>query len=125
MISEVMAEEVNALCSPKLCGPKHRPNESDYTRAGSSPGRVLVDGGHEQVVRPRVHQTAQLAKPREVRLASYRAACDPEQLTGAMIQALASDVSTREVKNVKSNSPGVSKSNVSMHWQHVGQNFVN
>jgi len=119
MISEVMAEEVN-----ELCGPKHHPNDSGYVRAGSSPGRVLVDGEREEVVRPRVRQSTQSAKPREVQLASYRAACDPEQLTGQIIQALASGVSTREIKNVKPNSPGVSKSNVSRHWQHVGQKFV-
>lgn len=119
MISEVMAEEVN-----ELCGPKHRPNGSDYVRAGSSPGRVLVDGEREEIIRPRVRQTPQSGKPREVQLASYRAACDPEQLTGSIIQALASGVSTREVKNVKPNSPGVSSSNVSRRWQHVGQKFV-
>ena len=39
-------------------------------------------------------------------------------------QALASGVSTREIKNVKPDSPGVSKSNVSRHWQQVGHKFV-
>ena len=59
MISEVMAEEVS-----ELCGPKHHPNDSDYVRAGSSPGRVLVDGEREEVVRPRLRQSTQSAKPR-------------------------------------------------------------
>ena len=93
-------------------------------RDSSLHGRVLVDGEREAVVRPRVRQSTQSAKPREVHLASHRAACDPEQLTGSIIQALASGVSTREMKNVKPNSLGVSKSNVSRHWRHVGQKFV-
>lgn len=57
-------------------------------------------------------------------LATYQAAGDPEQLTASMIQALASGVSTREIENVKPDSPGVGKSNVSRHWQQVGHKFV-
>jgi len=39
MISEVMASEV-----AELSGPKHHPSNSEYVRAGSSAGRVLVEG---------------------------------------------------------------------------------
>ena len=46
MISEVMAAEVN-----ELCGPKHKPSVSDHFRAGSSSGRVLLDGA---IICPRV-----------------------------------------------------------------------
>ena len=119
MICEVMASEVT-----ELCGPKHRPNDSGYVRAGSSPGRVLVDGQREEVVRPRIRQEDANGVQQEVNLASYQAAGDPEQLTASIIQALASGVSTREIKNVKPDSPGVSKSNVSRHWQQVGHKFV-
>jgi putative transposase len=119
MICEVMASEVT-----ELCGPKHRPNDSSYVRAGSSPGRVLVDGQREEVVRPRIRQEDANGVQQEVNLATYQAAGDPEQLTASIIQALASGVSTREIKNVKPDSPGVSKSNVSRHWQQVGHKFV-
>jgi putative transposase len=119
MICEVMASEVT-----ELCGPKHRPNDSGYVRAGSSPGRVLVDGQREEVVRPRIRQEDANGVQQEVNLATYQAAGDPEQLTASIIQALASGVSTREIKNVKPDSPGVSKSNVSRHWQQVGHKFV-
>jgi putative transposase len=119
MICEVMASEVT-----ELCGPKHRPNDSSYVRAGSSPGRVLVDGQREEVVRPRIRQEDANGVQQEVNLVTYQAAGDPEQLTASIIQALASGVSTREIKNVKPDSPGVSKSNVSRHWQQVGHKFV-
>lgn len=119
MICEVMASEVT-----ELCGPKHRPNDSGYVRAGSSPGRVLVDGQREEVVRPRIRQEDANGVQQEVNLGTCQAAGDPEQLTASIIQALASGVSTREIKNVKPDSPGVSKSNVSRHWQQVGHKFV-
>jgi len=119
MICEVMAAEVN-----ELCGPKHRPGEGDQYRAGTSPGRVLVDGEREELVRPRVRRVDESGVSHEVPLATYQAACDPEHLTASIVQALASGVSTREVENVKPNSPGVSKSNVSRHWQEVGHQFV-
>ena len=119
MICEVMASEVT-----ELCGPKHRPNDSGYLRAGSSPGRVLVDGQREEVVRPRVREEGAGGAQQEVKLATYQAAGDVEQLTASIIQALASGVSTREIKNVKPDSPGVSKSNVSRHWQQAGHKFV-
>lgn len=120
MICEVMAAEVS-----ELCGPKHHPEEGEYFRAGTSPGRVLVDGEREELVRPRVRRFDESGASHEVRLATYQAACDPAQLTASIVQALASGVSTRELKNVKPNSPGVSKSNVSRHWQEVGHKFVN
>lgn len=119
LICEVMAEEVD-----ELCGPKYRPNDSGHVRAGSSTGRVLVDGQREEVVRPRVRVADSHGKQREVKLASYNAACDPSQLSDSIIQALASGVSTREMNNVKPDSPGVGKSNVSRLWQQAGQKFV-
>lgn len=119
LICEVMAAEVS-----ELCGPKHHPGEGEHFRAGTSPGRVLVDGEREELVRPRVRRVDASGTSHEVRLATYQAAVDPAQLTASIVQALSSGVSTREVKNVKPNSPGVSKSNVSRHWQEVGQQFV-
>jgi putative transposase len=119
LICEVMAAEVS-----ELCGPKHHPGEGEHFRAGTSPGRVLVDGEREELVRPRVRRVDASGTSHEVRLATYQAACDPAQLTASIVQALSSGVSTREVKNVKPNSPGVNRSNVSRHWQEVGQQFV-
>ena len=83
-----------------------------------------MDGQREEVVRPRIRQEDANGVQQEVNLGTYQAAGDPEQLTASIIQALASGVSTREIKNVKPDSPGVSKSNVSRHWQQVGHKFV-
>jgi transposase-like protein len=119
LISTVMAEEVEALC-----GPKHHPNGSDLVRAGSSSGRVLIDGQREEVVRPRVRQQDESGAQREVPLETYQAANDSVALSESIIQALASGVSTREMKNVQPGSPGVGKSNVSRYWQQAGAKFI-
>jgi transposase-like protein len=119
MICEVMAAEVN-----ELCGPKHGPNDSDFVRAGSSTGRVIAYGQREDLVRPRVRRQDGSGKQSEVKLETYQAANNPEELTASIIQALASGVSTREMKNVKPESPGVGRSNVSRLWKEVGHKFV-
>ncbi|MFT7629579.1 MAG: putative transposase [Mariniblastus sp.] len=119
MISEVMASEVS-----ELCGPKHHPTESDCCRAGTSSGRVLFESEREDVIRPRVRKRNADGSSEEVVLATYRAAGDPTQLQDSIVSALMHGVSTRDVKKLKPNSPGVGKSNVSRHWQSVGHKFV-
>jgi putative transposase len=120
MICDVMAEEVM-----DLCGTKHQPIGGDVFRNGSSPGRVIYEGQREEVVRPRVRQRQSDGSTREVQLASYRAASCPEELHESIVTALVAGVSTRDVSKVQpASSPGVSKSNVSRHWQSVGHTFV-
>jgi len=118
MICEVMAAEVT-----QLCGPKHSPSASEHYRAGSSPGRVLYEGEREAVVRPRVRRNGEDGA-REVELASYRVAKNPEQLQSQIVEAIAAGVSTREVESVKPNSPGVSRSSASRLWQDAGSKFI-
>ena len=119
MISEVMAAEVS-----ELCGPKHNPSDSDHFRAGSSSGRVLLEGEREAVVRPRVRKRTGETSSEEVVLATYEAARDPSQLQASIVTALMHGVSTRDVQKIKPNSSGVGRSNVSRHWQSVGHKFV-
>lgn len=119
MISDVMASEVH-----ELCGAKHAPAGGDIYRAGSSPGRVLVEGEREEVTRPRVRRRQTDGGSQEVPLATYRSACDPQQLQTSIVTALTAGVSTRDLKAVQPNSPGVGKSNVSRLWQNAGQQFV-
>jgi len=83
-----------------------------------------VDGQREDVVRPRVRQKDAAGVQQEVKLATYDAAGDSQQLAASIVQALASGASTGEIKNVKPDSPGVGKSNVSRLWQRVGHKFV-
>jgi len=45
MICEVVAVEAT-----ELCGLKYSPSLSDHYRAGSSPGRVLVEGEREEIL---------------------------------------------------------------------------
>jgi len=119
MICEVMAAEVT-----QLCGPKHSPFQGDRYRAGSSPGRVLYEGEREEITRPRVRRADASGSSREVELSSYRVAKDPEQLQAQVVQAIMSGVSTREVKSIKPNSPGVGRSNASRLWQEAGGKFI-
>ena len=119
MICEVMAAEVT-----ELCGPKHDPSPSDRYRAGSSSGRVLYEGEREDVVRPRVRQKSADGSSHEVELTTYRVAKDPQQLQAQIVQAIVSGVSARSVEDIKPNSPGVKKSNVSRLWQEAGGKFV-
>ena len=119
MICEVMAAEVS-----ELCGPKHDPSPSDHYRAGSSSGRVLYEGEREDVVRPRVRQKSGDGSSHEVELATYRVAKDPQQLQAQIVQAIVSGVSARGIEEIKPNSPGVKKSNVSRLWQEAGSKFI-
>ncbi len=119
MFSEVMAAEVESLC-----GPKHLPIEGNVFRSGSGPGRVIFEGQREEVVRPRVRRRQCDGSTCEVSLASYESARNPEHLQASIVSALMAGVSTREMQNVKPDSPGVSKSNVSRHWQAAGHKFV-
>lgn len=119
MICEVMAAEVS-----ELCGPKHSPSPSDHYRAGSSPGRVLVEGEREEIVRPRVRCDAEDGTSHEVELTSYRVAKDPAQLQAQVLQAIVAGVSSRSVEQVKPKSPGVRRSNVSRLWQAAGSKFI-
>jgi len=119
MISQVMAEEVTALC-----GAKHHPAGGEYFRSGSSSGRVLVDGEREEIVRPRVRRRRQGGETSEIKLETYQAASCPRELQQSIVTALVAGVSTREVARVQPRSPGVGKSNVSRLWQSVGHKFV-
>jgi len=78
---EAMAEEVEALC-----GPRYRPDhQSACHRAGSEKGVAYLDGGKEEIRRPRVrHET-----DGEVRLATYEAASSPQGLFEQVVAVVA------------------------------------
>ena len=103
IISEVMAEEV-----AQLCGPKHQPNGGELVRAGSSSGRVLIESQHETITRPRVRKKEPNGSTTEVPLKTYEIASDPEELQQAIITALSTGVSTRELKNLHPKVDGTS-----------------
>ena len=120
MITDVIAEEVT-----ELCGPKHQPKGGGLYRAGTAPGSVMNDGQREPIRRPRVRQKNDDGSSQEVTLATYEAARCPEQLRDSITKALIAGVSTRDLATTqKEEAPGLSKSNVSRHWQLVGHKFV-
>jgi len=119
MICDVMAAEVT-----ELCGTKHAPSGGEVFRSGNSPGRVIFEGQRENVVRPRVRERQANGSTSEVPLDSYESARNPQRLQAAIVSALMAGVSTRDVKNVQPAAEGMSKSNVSRHWQQAGHKFV-
>jgi transposase-like protein len=114
-----MAAEVT-----ELCGLKHSPSLSDHYRADSNPGRVLVEGELEEVVRPRVRRQGEDGSSREVELASYRLAKDPAQLQAQVIRGSVAGVSGRSMQDLKPKYPGVSRSNVSRLRESTGGKFI-
>jgi putative transposase len=103
---EAMAEEVEALC-----GPRYRPNrESPCHRAGSETGVAYLDGGKEEIRRPRVrHETEG-----EVRLATYEAASSPQGLFERIVASVAQGLPVRGVERALDKA--VSKSAASRMW---------
>ena len=78
---EAMAEEVE-----RLCGPRYRPDpDSPFQRAGSEKGVAYLDGGKDEIRRPRVrHETEG-----EVKLATYAAASSLQGLFEQVVAAVA------------------------------------
>jgi transposase-like protein len=64
MIVDVMAAEVTELCGAKY-GPRVG---SEYQRAGSAEGKVLLEGRGETVKRPRVRKRVANGSTKEVSL---------------------------------------------------------
>ena len=119
LICRVMSEEVE-----HLCGPKHQPSTGEHFRAGSSPGRIRIDGRREKLVRPRVRRRTTTGATEEVTLSTYESASDPEQLEASIVAAVKGGVSSWEVVDVVGESHGASRTSVSRLWQEVGRKFV-
>lgn len=119
LICRVMSEEV-----AHLCGPKHQPGTGEHFRAGSSPGRIRIDGRREKLVRPRVRRRTTTSATEEVTLSTYESASDPAQLEASIVAALkgASAVGNSLMWSAKSH--GTSRLSVSRLWREVGRKFV-
>jgi len=103
---EAMKEEVNAIC-----GPRYRPDpESPVRRAGSEKGVAYVDGGKEDIIRPRVREK----DGREVRLATYEAASSPQGLFDQIVEAVAQGLPVRGC--ARTMNKALSKSEISRMW---------
>jgi transposase-like protein len=103
---EAMAEEVDVLC-----GPRYRPDPNCAChRAGSERGVAFLDGGKEEIRRPRVrHETEG-----EVRLATYEAASSPQGMFDQVVAAVAQGMPLRGVERAMKGA--LSKSEASRMW---------
>jgi len=102
---DAMREEVDALC-----GPKHRPSDSQFHRAGTEKGSAYLGGTKEAVTRPRVRHEDDGETPLEV----YRAAGQAslfDEVTGLLEQGL----SQRGLARAKAGS--LSKSSAARMWE--------
>ena len=103
---EAMAEEVE-----RLCGPRYKPDpESPCQRAGSEKGVAYLDGGKDEIRRPRVRHETQ----GEVKLATYAAASSPQGLFEQVVAAVAQGLPLRGVERALDGA--VSKSEASRMW---------
>jgi putative transposase len=103
---EAMAEEVEALCGPRY----HPDYQSLCHRAGSETGIAYLDGGKEEIRRPRVrHETEG-----EVRLATYEAASSSWNLFDQIVASVAQGLPIRGVE--RATGKAVSKSTASRMW---------
>jgi transposase-like protein len=120
MIADVMSDEV-----AQLCGVKYHPSEEgECQRAGNAPGSVLWEGNRDQVTRPRVRRQKQDGSTEEVRLQTYEAARQPDQLHAIIMRTLGGGVSAREMNEVLPESSPVSRSSVSRLWVKAGAKLV-
>jgi len=97
-----------------LCGRYYRPEPgAAHRRAGSALGQFWLNGAEERFARPRVRQK----RGQEVKLKSYAAARKAEPVQAAILRALASGVSSRDVQQMHPRGGrGFSASEVSRHW---------
>jgi len=97
-----------------LCGPRYRPAPgAAHRRAGSALGQFRLNGTEERFSRPRVRQK----QGREVCLETYAAARDAEPVQEAILRAVASGVSSRDMQRLHpKGGRGFSASEVSRHW---------
>ena len=103
---EAMREEVEAIC-----GPRYRPDpESRLRRAGSEKGIAYMDGGKEEIIRPRVREKG----GKEVRLATYEAASSPQGLFDQIVAAVAQGLPVRGCESAMNKA--LSKSEISRMW---------
>jgi transposase-like protein len=103
---EAMAEEVEALCGPRY----HPDHQSPCHRAGSETGNAYLDGGKEEIRRPRVRHDSE----GEVRLATYEAASSPLGMFDEIVAWVAQGLPVRGVERVTGKA--VSKSAASRMW---------
>jgi putative transposase len=108
LVDQMQAEVVT------LCGPYYRPEpEAAHCRAGSALGQYWLNGAEERFARPRVRQK----RGQEVKLKSYAAARKAKPVQAAILRALASGVSSRDVQQMyPRGGRGFSASEVSRHW---------
>lgn len=102
----MMSEEVESLCGRI----DHPEAGSDYRRAGSEKGRAYLDGGKEEIRRPRVRHTSE----GEVELESYRAPSSQAGLFEDIVAHVGEGMSQRGLERARRGEIG--KSSISRMW---------
>lgn len=104
---KMMEEEVEGLC-----GARYHPRENtSFRRAGSEKGRAYLDGGKEEIRRPRVRHERQ----GEVTLESYRAASSQAGMFKDIVALVGEGLSQRGLERTPQ-AARISKSTISRMW---------
>jgi hypothetical protein len=89
----------------ELCGGLYHPRDgTEFRRAGSARGSIVLNGNEESVRRPRVRRKADGGEREEI-LLSYRAAKNGDEVLDRILRALESGVSSRDMKRLHPGSP--------------------
>ncbi len=116
----LMDEEVEMLCGSYY----HPDEESQYSRAGSTPTSAYIFTEKEEILRPRV-RFSDGSKNSEIELNTYKAAKDPQLWEESVMRAILSGVSTRKIACLsKEELKGTSKSKISRLWKERATQYV-
>jgi len=120
-ITEVLEEEVSSLC-----GARHRQNVAhrEYTRGGSAPGYVIIEGRKESINRCRVRQHVPGKGSKEVPLKTYKSLQDNSLGFANFLEAALNGVSTRDVSRVFPGGRTNSKNEISKLLKAKGQQCI-
>jgi len=110
---KALLDQLNAEVTT-LCGPYYKPEPgAAHRRADSAEGQFRLNGQEERFARPRVRRK----QGREVYLKTYAAARQAEPVKAAILRAVASGVSSRDMQQLHPRGGrGFSASEVSRYW---------
>lgn len=120
-LQEIVEEEITSLCGAKY----HPQSKSAFSRAGSAPSKVYIQGKPEAMNRPRVRRKDADGSEAEHPLETWKAASDPQEWEDALMTAILCGVSTRDYHKLhESELRGQSRSSISRQWQRKAASLV-
>lgn len=121
-IKEITKEAVVSVIFQEveeLCGAFYHPvSGSGFKRGGSVTGKIVLNGIEEKIVRPRVRRG--IGEDNEVKLLSYTAAKNGDDIVRRILMTLRAGVSSRDAAGLEFGGLFGSKSSISRLWVSEG-----